>query len=104
MAEVLERIAAQSGGESLESWAERELAVDRESHRRWMSGVVGASGAFRLGRDTGVQTAIGDAPATGANGDGRGDGDDGAAATQRAAAITATTPMTGMVARSRRTR
>ncbi len=64
MAEVLERIAAQSGGESLESWAERELADDRDSHRRWMSRVVTGAVAAQVGRPTGVVTALADRPRT----------------------------------------
>lgn len=64
MAEVLERIAAAHGGESLESWAERTLSADRDEHRRWMATVLGGSAVMTAGRPTGVVTAVADAPPT----------------------------------------
>jgi len=69
MAEVLERIAAQAGGESLEAWAERELADDRDGHRRWMAGVLRGTGAITAGRPTGVVTALADPTVPDAVGD-----------------------------------
>ena len=85
MAEVLERIAAQSGGESLASWAGRELAADRDAHRRWMSEVMIGAGAPRVGRSTGVVTALAARPPSDPGGVGpRGLGEDAVRATQLA--------------------
>ena len=85
MAEVLERIAARSGGESLESWAERELAADRDAHRRWMSDVMTGAGTTRIGRPTGVVTALAERPPSDPSGAGpRGVVEDAVGATQLA--------------------
>ncbi|HVV83952.1 MAG TPA: protein kinase [Kofleriaceae bacterium] len=62
MAEVLERIAAQSGGESLEAWAERELIADRDAHRQWMAAIMAGAGSPKVGRPTGIVTALAEAP------------------------------------------
>jgi len=39
-AEQLEQVVQAAGGESLEAWAERELAVSREQHRVWLAGIA----------------------------------------------------------------
>jgi hypothetical protein len=64
MAEVLERIAAGSGGESLAGWAERELVRDRDEHRRWMAKVVTGRVLAPAGRLTGIVTALAEAGPT----------------------------------------
>jgi serine/threonine-protein kinase len=56
MAEALDRVAAGVGGESLESWAARELAGAREEHRTWLAEVLG-HGSTSRGRASGVVTA-----------------------------------------------
>ncbi len=57
LAEALDRVAVGVGGESLESWAARELADARERHRDWLSGILGHGAAARTGRPSGVMTA-----------------------------------------------
>ncbi len=39
-AEQLEQVVQAAGGESLEAWAERELAVSREQHRVWLANLA----------------------------------------------------------------
>lgn len=60
-AEELERVIGAAGDETLESWAERELASAREAHRQWIAGVVAGRDAPKpkVGRATGAVTAIG---------------------------------------------
>ncbi len=61
LAEVLERIAAQTATESLEAWVDRALAVERAEHRAWLATVVAATrqlSAVGVGRPTGTVTAI----------------------------------------------
>jgi len=58
-AEELERVVANAGDESLEAWADRELAEPREAHRAWLAGVVAGKNAPRpIGRATGTATAV----------------------------------------------
>jgi len=57
MAEALDRVAASAGGESLEAWAGRELAGDRERHRGWLAEILDAGGGDGRGRASGVMTA-----------------------------------------------
>ncbi len=58
-AEELERVIANAGDESLEAWADRELAEPREAHRVWLAGVVGGTSPPRpAGRATGASTAV----------------------------------------------
>jgi len=59
LAEELERVIANAGDETLEAWAERELAAPREAHREWIAGVVLGRDAPRpIGRPTGTATAV----------------------------------------------
>jgi predicted Ser/Thr protein kinase len=60
-AEQLERVAAAEGGETLASWATRELADEREANRKWLAEVVARATGQRaaMGRPTGVVTAVG---------------------------------------------
>jgi hypothetical protein len=59
LAEALERVAA--AGETLASWATRELADEREANRAWLAEVVARATGQRaaMGRPTGVVTAVG---------------------------------------------
>ena len=58
-AEELERVIANTGDESLEAWADRELAEPRAAHRVWIAGVVLGKEAPRpIGRATGAATAV----------------------------------------------
>jgi len=60
LAEELERVITNAGDETLEAWAERELAAPREAHRRWIAGVVlGTDAPHPMGRATGARTAVG---------------------------------------------
>jgi len=60
LAEELERVITNAGDETLEAWAERELAAPREAHRRWLAGVVlGTEAPHPMGRATGARTAVG---------------------------------------------
>ncbi|MBL8624599.1 MAG: serine/threonine protein kinase [Myxococcales bacterium] len=60
MAEVLERIAGAATSVSLEAWAERALAGEREHHHRWLARVLGdgGGGGAAIGRPSGVATAV----------------------------------------------
>lgn len=59
LAEELERVIANTGDESLEAWAERELALPRDAHRAWIAGVVrGTDAPGPMGRPTGSVTAV----------------------------------------------
>jgi predicted Ser/Thr protein kinase len=60
-AEELERVIGAASGETLESWAERELLVAREAHRAWIAEVIAGRDAPKpkVGRATGAVTAIG---------------------------------------------
>ncbi len=60
MAEVLERIAGAATNVSLEAWAERALAGEREHHHRWLSRVLadGRGDGAAVGRPSGVATAV----------------------------------------------
>ena len=59
LAEELERVIANTGDESLEAWAERELAGPRDAHRTWIAGVVRGTAAPKpVGRSTGAATAV----------------------------------------------
>jgi serine/threonine-protein kinase len=79
LADALERIAAASGGESLAAWAERELARERDDHRRWLSQVVTGTRVAPAGRPTGVMTALAEPVAVtlAGGGDDRAGGGDG---------------------------
>ncbi len=92
LAEVLERIASAEAKESLESWADRELAGEREQHRVWLARILAASGPMKAtaGRATGMVTAVGESGAivTGAETEG---GDGGRAAEIGVAATVADT-------------
>jgi len=58
-AEELERVVANTGDESLEAWADRELAEPRETHRNWIAAVVMGKDTPRpIGRATGAATAV----------------------------------------------
>lgn len=58
-AEELERVIASTGDESLEAWADRELAGPREAHRAWIADVVLGTNVPRpMGRPTGSATAV----------------------------------------------
>jgi hypothetical protein len=60
LAEELERVIASAGDESLEAWADRELAQPRAAHRVWLAGVVlGTATPPPVGRATGAATAVG---------------------------------------------
>gem|GEM_PF-1505979 len=60
-AEELERVIGAAGDETLESWADRELAPAREAHRRWIAEVTAGRDAPKpkVGRATGAVTAVG---------------------------------------------
>jgi eukaryotic-like serine/threonine-protein kinase len=64
LAESLEQVINIAGDETLEAWADRELAGPRDAHRKWLASVVrGQDTAPRqLGRPTASVTALGDAP------------------------------------------
>jgi serine/threonine-protein kinase len=58
-AEELEAVVMAAGGETLEAWAERELAEPARAHRAWLAELLdGAGGAGRIGRPTGALTAL----------------------------------------------
>jgi predicted Ser/Thr protein kinase len=61
LAEELERVIGAAGDETLEAWAERELAQAREAHRAWIAGVIAGRDAPKpkVGRATGAVTAVG---------------------------------------------
>jgi serine/threonine-protein kinase len=60
LAEALERVSRDAGGETLAAWAERALAGPREAHRRWLAEVLGGRDAPRpaVGRSTGAVTQL----------------------------------------------
>jgi serine/threonine-protein kinase len=59
-AEQLEQVIGSSGDETLEAWAERNLAGLRDQHRAWLADVVAGRDAPRpLGRATNSVTALG---------------------------------------------
>jgi hypothetical protein len=60
LADALDRVSAAEGGETLASWAARELADEREAHRRWLAEVVSRATGVRaaIGRPTGMITAL----------------------------------------------
>ncbi len=61
-AEQLEVVISHAGDETLEAWAERELAAPRDAHRQWLAGVVAGTDQRRpIGRPTHSVTALGDA-------------------------------------------
>jgi hypothetical protein len=64
LAEALEQVINIAGDETLEAWADRELAAPRDAHRRWLAAVVhGKDTAPRqVGRPTASVTALGDVP------------------------------------------
>ena len=57
-AEELEAVVMAAGGETLEAWAERELADVRGQHREWLASVLGGKPVERRGRATGEATAV----------------------------------------------
>jgi len=57
-AEQLEQVIQTAGDETLEAWAERALAPPRDEHRAWLASVVAGKDAPRLGRPTGMVTAL----------------------------------------------
>ena len=59
LAEQLEAAIGMTGQESLEAWAERELAEHRDARRAWLAGIVGGQTAPAfVGRATGTVTPI----------------------------------------------
>ncbi len=62
-AEELERVIGAAGDETLESWADRELAPARDAHRTWIAEVTAGRDAPKpkVGRATGAVTAVGPA-------------------------------------------
>nr|MBA3502122.1 serine/threonine protein kinase [Deltaproteobacteria bacterium] len=60
-AEELEQVINIAGDETLEAWADRELAAPRDAHRSWLASVVAGKDAPRssVGRPTGSVTALG---------------------------------------------
>jgi predicted Ser/Thr protein kinase len=59
-AEALEPVISIAGDETLQAWAERELAAPRDAHRRWLAGVVSGHDTPRpIGRATHSVTALG---------------------------------------------
>lgn len=59
LADQLERVAQRAGGETLERWAQRVLAEQRQEHQRWLTGVLGGGVAQApMGRATGAVTAM----------------------------------------------
>ncbi len=63
-AEELEQVITTSGEESLEAWAERELASRRDAHRTWVAGIVsGPQGLPKaVGRPSGSVTQLAASP------------------------------------------
>ena len=61
LAEQLEQVIGATGDETLEAWADRELAGPRDAHRSWLAGVVAGHDAPRpsIGRATGSVTELG---------------------------------------------
>ena len=63
LAEALDQVIQAAGDETLEAWAERELAVVRDAHRAWLAGVVaGVETAPRPGRATAQLTQVAGVP------------------------------------------
>jgi serine/threonine-protein kinase len=59
LAEQLEQVVQAAGGETLEAWADRELAAPRDKHRAWLAQVVGGTALPRaVGRATGLLTEV----------------------------------------------
>ena len=59
-AEELEQVINIAGDETLESWADRELAEPRDTHRTWIAGIVTGKDIKRqIGRPTDSVTALG---------------------------------------------
>ena len=61
-AEQLEEVVTSAGDQTLEAWAEKNLAGHREKHRQWLSGVIDAvdgKAKAPVGRPLGQVTAIG---------------------------------------------
>jgi serine/threonine-protein kinase len=70
LAEQLETVIATTGDETLQAWAERELAGPRDKHRTWLAGIAAGplTPVTQLGRPSGEVTqlapgALGDPPA-----------------------------------------
>jgi len=60
LAEELEQVINIAGDETLEAWAERELAAPRDAQRRWLAGIAAGKDAPRqIGRPTSSVTALG---------------------------------------------
>ncbi len=57
-AEELEVVLNALAGETLESWADRELKVVREAHREWLASVASGGVKPRPGRATGSHTEM----------------------------------------------
>ena len=57
-AEELELVLNAFGGETLESWADRELKVVREAHREWLASVAAGGVKPKPGRATGSHTEM----------------------------------------------
>jgi eukaryotic-like serine/threonine-protein kinase len=58
LAEELEAVVMAAGGETLEAWADRELADARRAHREWLADVMSGGRTSPVGRPTGAVTAI----------------------------------------------
>ncbi|MEO8704555.1 MAG: serine/threonine-protein kinase [Kofleriaceae bacterium] len=60
LAEALEQVISSAGDETLEAWADRELAQPRAAHRQWLASVVsGHDTPAPIGRATNSVTALG---------------------------------------------
>lgn len=70
LAARLDEVVAAAEGETLAEWSHRELATQREEHRRWLAQVMsGGESARKAGRATGAVTALAlPAPGEGAGG------------------------------------
>jgi eukaryotic-like serine/threonine-protein kinase len=64
LAEQLEQVIGVAGDETLEAWAERELAGPRDAQRTWLAGIIaGREVVAPIGRPTGAVTALPGQPA-----------------------------------------
>jgi serine/threonine-protein kinase len=67
LAEQLEGVISAAGSETLEAWAERALEEPRVAHREWLArAAAGDAAPVRVGRPTGMVTALPEQAAPGA--------------------------------------
>jgi predicted Ser/Thr protein kinase len=61
LAEQLEQVISAAGDETLEAWADRELAAPRDAHRAWLASVIAGHDMPHptMGRATGSVTPLG---------------------------------------------